>query len=137
MIISFLIFLGEQIPPDGKSDHENDEYHIPSSEIICESPPKIAFETNSPPEITVESRIEFDTNFSPEIPIESNNVEDDLSKLLSAPPETFNSNSDQDSDFGDFESERNPNFEGFESERNWQDNSDYGGSKNIIYPLYN
>ena len=65
--------------------------------------------------------------------METNNDDNNLPKLSSPSPEIVKPNSDQDSDFGDFESERNPNFEEFESERNWQDNSDYGGSKNIIY----
>jgi len=106
---------GEQIPPDGKSDHENDEFHIPKPEITIEKPPKI----------------EFDTNFSPETPVETNNDDNNLPKLSSPSPEIVKPNSDQDSDFGDFESERNPNFEGFESERNWQDNSDYGDKEEM------
>merc|ERR550519_2845910 len=46
--------------------------------------------------------------------------------------EILKSNSDQDSDFADFESERNPDFSDFKSEKDpvvsCQDNSDSGGS---------
>lgn len=123
---------GEQLPPDGKSDHENeeigqnapqkanfDESHIPKVENTIEQTddPKTAFVTN----LIIEQNSDTEV-----LPNSSNNIELNIDKEpndLSEPTELFESNdsdhlgfgpetqikqtniSDDDSDFGDFESE--------------------------------